>query len=206
VLLAAGATAIEAWLAWRPLRGMALVAVAGVGALAAPLALPILPPEKYASYAAALGLSPRATASERFPQGPLPAHLAGMIGWPEMAAKIAAVYNALPKDERARAVFYGRDYGEAAALDVYGPSLNGPPVIAGHNNYYLWGPRGFDGSVVIVLDGDVTPLMKNYKSVTVVGRIDSPFAQSWEAHMPIYVLRDPRVPLKTLWPQLKYYE
>ena len=206
VLLAAGATAIEAGLAWRPLRGIALVAVAGVGALAAPLALPILPPEKYASYAAALGLSPRATASERFPQGPLPAHLAGMIGWPEMAAKVAAVYNALPKDERARAVFYGRDYGEAAALDIYGPSPNGPPVIAGHNTYYLWGPRGFDGSVVIVLDGDVTPLMKNYKRVTVVGRIDSPFAQSWEAHMPIYVLRDPRVPLKTLWPQLKYYE
>jgi hypothetical protein len=129
-----------------------------------------------------------------------------MLGWREMAAKVSAVYNTLPKGERARAVFYGRDYGEAAALDVYGPALNGPPVVAGHNNYYLWGPRGFDGSVVIVLYGDVTPLMQNYRSIKVVGHIDSPFAQTWEAHLPIYVLREPRVPLKTLWPKLKWYE
>jgi hypothetical protein len=129
-----------------------------------------------------------------------------MFGWPEMAAKVAAVYNALPAGERARAVFYGRDYGEAAALDIYGPALKGPPVVAGQNNYYLWGPRGFDGSVVIVLDGDVAPLMKNYRSVEVVGHIDNPFATSWESHMPIFVLRHPRVPLQVLWPQLKYYD
>lgn len=206
VLLAGGAVAIEEWLAWKPLRACILAVVTGIGTLAAPLALPILPPEKYASYAAMLGISSGATASERFAQGPLPAHLAGMIGWPEMAAKVAAAYNALPADDRTRAVFYGRDYGEAAALDVYGPALNGPPVIAGHNNYFLWGPKGFDGSVVIVLYGDVMPLMKNYRSVQIVGHIDSPYAQSWEARMPIYVLRGPRVPLRTLWPKLKWYE
>jgi hypothetical protein len=206
VLLAGGALAIEEWLAWQPLRGMVVVVVTVMGVIAAPLALPILPPEKYASYARALGAPSGATASEHFAQGPLPAHLAGMIGWREMAAKVSAVYNALPADERARAVFYGRDYGEAAALDVYGPALRGPPVIAGHNNYFLWGPKGSDGSVVIVLFGDVAPLMQNYRSVQIVGHIDSPFAQSWEAHMPIYVLRNPRVPLTALWPKLKYYE
>ena len=206
VLLAGGAVAIEEWLAWKPLRGLALAAVACVGGLLAPLALPILPPERYASYAAALGIPRGAAKMERGAASPLPTHLAGMFGWPEMAAKISTVYNALPKDKRAHAVFYGRDYGEAAALDIYGPALNGPPVVAGQNNYYLWGPRGFDGSVVIVLDGDVTPLMKNYRSVEIVGHIDSPFSQSWEEHMPIYVLRGPRVPLKTLWPRLKYYE
>ncbi len=206
VLLAGGAVALENWLAWRLLRGAVLAIVMGVGLLLAPLALPILPPETYVSYAAALGIAPSASAMERFAPSPLAPHLAGMIGWREMAAKVAAVYNALPKDERARAVFYGRDYGEAAALALYGPALHGPPVVAGHNNFYLWGPNNFDGSVVIVLEGDVTPLMKNYRSIQVVGRIDSPFAQSWEAHMPIYVLRGPRVPLKTLWPKLKHYE
>ncbi len=206
VLLAGGAVAIEEWFAWQPLRGMVVVVVTVMGVIAAPLALPILPPEKYASYAAALGAPAGATASEHFAQGPLPAHLAGMIGWPEMAAKVSAAYNALPADERARAVFYGRDYGEAAALDVYGPALHGPPVVAGHNNYYLWGPKGSDGSVVIVLFGDVAPLMQNYRSVQIVGHIDSPFAQSWQAHMPIYVLRNPRVSLTALWPKLKYYE
>jgi 4-amino-4-deoxy-L-arabinose transferase-like glycosyltransferase len=206
LLLAGGAVAIEDWLAWKALRATVLAVVTGIGALGAPLALPILPPEKYAAYAGALGARAGQTATERYRPGLLPTHLAGMLGWREMAAKVAAVYNALPGDERARAVFYGRDYGEAAALDLYGPALRGPPVVAAHNNYYLWGPKGFDGSVVIVMDGDVRPLMQNYRSIQVVGHIDSPFAQTWEAHMPIYVLRGPRVPLRTLWPKLKWYE
>ena len=206
VLLAGGAVATENWLAWWPLQGLALATVAGVGAFGAPLALPVLPPEKYASYAALLGAPAGQTATERYRPGVLPTHLAGMLGWREMAAKVSAVYNSLPSDERAHAVFYGRDYGEAAALDVYGPAMNGPPVVAGHNNYYIWGPRGFDGSTVIVLDGDVRPLMQNYRNIKVVGHIDSPFAQTWEAHLPIYVLREPRIPLKILWPKLKWYE
>ena len=206
LLLAGGAVAIEEWLSWKPLQGLILAAVTVVGVVLAPLALPILPPEEYASYAAALGIPSNAAAMERGAQSPLPTHLAGMFGWTEMAAKVAAVYNALPADERARAVFYGRDYGEAAALEIYGPALRGPPVVAGHNNFYLWGPRGLDGAVVIVLDGDVAPLMKNYASAQIVGHIDSPFAQPWEAHMPIYVLRGPRVPLTALWPKLKFYE
>ena len=206
VLLAGGAVAIEEWLIWRPLRGGVLAAVTVIGVVLAPLAQPILPPEKYASYAASLGISAGAASSERGEHASLPPQLAGMFGWPEMAAKVSTIYNALPPDERARAVFYGRDYGEAAALDIYGPALHGPPVVAGNNNYYLWGPKKFDGSVVIVLDGDVTPLMRNYQSIQIVGRIDNHFAQSWEAHMPIYVLRHPRLSLKTLWPQLKHYE
>ena len=206
LLLAGGAVAIEEWLTSRSLQGVVLAVVTAVGVLLAPLALPILPPDKYTGYARALGIPATAAQQERFAPSPMPTHLAGMFGWPEMATKVSAIYNALPPNKRARAVFYGRDYGEAAALDVYGPALNGPPVIAGHNNYYLWGPKGFDGSVVIVLDGDVTPLMNNYTSITIVGRIDSPFAESYEAHMPIYVLRGPRIPLATLWPRLKHFE
>jgi hypothetical protein len=206
VLLAGGAVAIEEWFAWKPLRGGVLAAVTVIGIVLAPLALPILPPEKYVSYAASLGISAGAASSERGEHASLPPQLAGMFGWPEMAAKVSSVYNALPSDERAHAVFYGRDYGEAAALDIYGPALHGPPAVAGNNNYYLWGPKEFDGSAVIVLDGDVTPLMRNYRSIQVVGRIDNQFAQSWEAHMPIYVLRQPRQSLKTLWPKLKHYE
>ena len=140
--LAGGAVAIEERFAWKPFtRGAVLATVTAIGVLLAPLALPILPPEKYpSSDAASLGIRSGAASSERGQQGSLPSQLAGMFGWPEMAAKVSAVYNALPSDERARAVFYGRDYGEAAALNIYGPALNGPPVVAGNNNYFLWGP------------------------------------------------------------------
>jgi hypothetical protein len=205
VLLAGGAVAIEGWLAWPALRWATITAVAGTGALMTPLALPILRPEQYEPYAHALGVPVGASATERGKPAALPLHLAGMIGWREMAAKISAIYNALPPAERAKAVFYGRDYGEAAALDLYGPAFHGPPAVSGHNNYFLWGPKGFDGAAVIVIGNDVRPLMNNYRSVTTVGRIDTPYAQSFETDLPIHVLRGPRVPLAVLWPRLKFY-
>jgi hypothetical protein len=71
----------------------------------------------------------------------LPQYFADMFGWREMAEQVSAVYRALPVADRERAVFFGRNYGEAAALDVYGPSYQGPPAISGHNSYFLWGQR-----------------------------------------------------------------
>ena len=68
--------------------------------------------------------------------------MAGQFGWREMAAKVSGVYRALPPEQRAKAVFYGRDYGEASAVNIYGTALHGPAAISGHNNYYLWGPGG----------------------------------------------------------------
>ena len=121
VLLAAGAFAIEGWLVRSVQRRVAIAVVATVGALAAPVALPILPPADWASYAHALGVSSRTSATQTHDQSVLPQYLADMSGWREMAEKVSAVYNALPLEERAKAVFFGRNYGEAAAMNVYGP-------------------------------------------------------------------------------------
>ena len=34
-------------------------------------------------------------------------------------------------------MFYGENYGESAAIDVFGKQLGLPPAIGGHNNYYM---------------------------------------------------------------------
>jgi hypothetical protein len=123
-----------------------------------------------------------------------------------MAAKVAAVYQALPPADRTRAAFFGRNYGEAAAIDIYGRALGLPPAISGHNNYYLWGPGRADGSVIIVAGGDPAQMAKVYSSIQVAGRIDTPYAMPYETNIPIYVLRQPRVSMVQLWPMLKHYE
>jgi Dolichyl-phosphate-mannose-protein mannosyltransferase len=205
-LFAAGAIAIERWIAAAALRRIAVGGVVASGALAAPFALPILPPSHFRDYAHTLGIQTYSAANEREATGELPQQLADMFGWREMATQVAAVYQALPPDERAKAVFFGRNYGEAAAVDVYGPPLHGPPAISGNNNYYLWGPKGFEGSVVIALGGDHDRLSKMFRSVQVVGEIHSRYAMPYETDVPIYVLRDPREPLSTLWASLKHYE
>ncbi len=206
VLLAGGAVAIEGWLRGEVARRIVLGAVTVAGLVGAPIAMPILPPSLYGPYTHALGLSSKAAATERGAQGVLPLHLAGMFGWREMAAKVSAVYRALPADQRTKAVFFGRDYSEASAVNVYGPAYGGPRAISGHNNYFLWGPGGADGSVIITVGGDPVRFAQLFRHVEVAGRIDAAYALPFETNIPIYVLRDPRVPLGALWPQLKHYE
>jgi hypothetical protein len=122
-----------------------------------------------------------------------------------MAAKIAQVYDALPPEDRARAVFFGQNYGEAGAIDVFGRELGLPPAIATHNNYYLWGPRGADGSVMIVIGGNYRQMTGLFQSVEKVGTIENRYAVPYETNQPIYVLRGLKEPMAQLWPRLKRY-
>jgi hypothetical protein len=205
-LLAAGALAIEAWVAGRTARTAVIGVVATVGVLLAPFTLPLLPVPALVRYSAALGLGPKIARVDKLPVSVLPENFADMLGWRALAAKVAAVYHALPASERRQAVFFGRNYGQAAAIDVYGPPLGLPPAISGHNNYFLWGPRGHDGSVVIMAGGDPAYLRTVWGSIQVAGWVDTPYAMPLETNIPIYVLRDPKIPLAKLWPSLKHYE
>jgi len=205
ILLAFGAQRLEAWTraaSWA--RGAALAGVAALGLLAAPFTLPILPVDAFVRYQKAIGFMPQT--GERLTTAVLPQYYADMFGWPQMAARVAAVYRALPPADRAKAVFYGENYGEAAAIDVFGRRLGLPPAISGHNQYFLWGPRGHDGSVIIIIGGSPQHYADLFNRFDVVGRIDTPYAMPYETGQPIYVLRDMKTPLPAFWPMVKHYQ
>lgn len=203
ILLALGAVRIELWLSNRIGRGAALALTAGVGLVTAPMTLPILPVETFIRYQAALGT--RHAAEEHQKQGALPQYYADMFGWRNMAEQVAKVYAALPPEERAHAVFWGNNYGEAAAIDVFGRPLGLPPALSGHNQYFLWGPRGADGSVIIIVGGDTDHYAQLFRSYTVAGHIDASYAMPYETDLPIYVLRGMKMPLAKFWPTVKSY-
>ena len=73
------------------------------------------------------------------------------VGWPAFARQVAAVYNGLPGPERRTAVLLAGNYGEAGALDHYGPTNGLPPVYSGHLSYWRWGPPPADASPVLVV-------------------------------------------------------
>ena len=206
ILFAGGALFWEEALRPSWARGVALFLVASMGVMLAPLALPILPEESYGAYAAAFGIAPGATSGENLKVVRLPQHFADMHGWPQMAARVAAAYHALPPADRAKAVFFGSNYGEAAAIDVYGRRLGLPPAIGGHNQYWLWGPRGADGSVIIELGGTREEHLREFASVEQAGEIDDPYAMPYESGRPIWVERGLKQPLSVLWPKAKHYE
>jgi hypothetical protein len=206
VLFAGGALFWEETL--KPLwaRGVALFLAASMGVMLAPLALPILSEESYIAYAETMGLSPKATAGENLKLSRLPQHFADMHGWPAMAAKVAAIYHGLPPADRAKAVFFGTNYGEAAAIDVFGARLGLPPAISGHNNYWLWGPRGSDGSVIIEIGGTRADHLEDFRSVELGGRLDDPYAMPYETDQPIWIERGLKKPLAEVWPEVKHYQ
>ena len=209
ILLASGSVAIERLTqaaAWRRgIRSTAVALVVSVGIIVAPFALPVLPPDLFLRYMAAIGITPRA--EERGARAELPQQYADMFGWDEMARKVAAAYRRLSPQEQARCAFFGQNYGEAAALEVLGPGHGLPEgrTLSGHNSYWLWGPRGLEPEVMIVLGGDREDNEQAFEKLDQVDTIECARCMPYERGLEVYVGRRLKRPLAELWPELKMY-
>ncbi len=212
MLVAAGGVAIEAAtrrLAW--LRGALVAAIVAAGLFFLPFSLPVLPEPAMLRYAAfvdsVLHVQRSTMQTERFRTSALPEDWADMHGWSELAATVARVYRALPPDQRAQTAIVASNYGEAAAIDFFGKPYGLPPALSGHNNYWLWGPRGYSGNVVIDVNGDCgrgsAPGL--FSTARLAARFDPPWVISYEQNVPIMICTGIRTPLTTIWPTLKNY-
>jgi hypothetical protein len=199
LLFAAGSVLFEQWRA-RCVRPVYCALLVAGGALLAPTLIPLLPPETYIRYARFTHLEqPRIETHEL---GPLPQLFADQFGWEDMAIAVARTYNNLPPDVRARTAIFGQNYGQAGAIDLYGPRYGLPPAISGHQNYFLWGPRGYTGESMIVLGDRRSRLESIFASVEFAGRVAHPYAMPYE-HIDIYYCRGLKTPLAEIWPKLK---
>ena len=172
------------------------------GAALAPLSVPVLPVEAYLRYQRALGFEPPKT--EVGHRGPLPQHFGDRFGWPEMVEAVARIYNGLPPDERGKTAIYANNYGEAGAIDFFGPRYGLPKAISPHQSYYLWGPRDYTGEQLILLQSKRADAERNCNSVEEVGAVGHPLAMA-EEHYTIYICRGLKQPLRELWPRLKHW-
>ena len=111
------------------------------------------------------GAASRPPAIETHKLGPLPQIFADQFGWEEMTATVARVYNSLPPEVRAKTAIFGQNYGQAGAIDLFGPKYGLPPAISGHQSYFLWGPRGYTGESVIVMAGRQQDLESRFADV-----------------------------------------
>jgi hypothetical protein len=136
--------------------------------------------------------------------GPLPQIYADQFGWPEMAATVARVYDALPKDVRARTAIFGQNYGQAGAIDLFGPKYGLPSAISTHQSYYLWGPRGYTGESIIILDDTQETLEKICAHVKKVAHFEHPYSMPYQ-HFDIFYCQGMKPLLKVLWPRIKHW-
>jgi hypothetical protein len=209
ILLAAGGVQIESWTTGARIARVAIVAYTLVlGPAFIPYSLPILSEPTFVAYAARVGeithTSSGVLATEHNREtSTLPGDWADMHGWPEMAATVKSVYASLPPSDRAVAVVFGGNYGEAAAVQFFAPDI---PVISTHNQYWLWGPDGYDGRVLVQINGTCWAKEHYFASSTVAAVLHAPWAISYEKDAPINICRGLKVPVARLWAESKNYE
>jgi 4-amino-4-deoxy-L-arabinose transferase-like glycosyltransferase len=210
IVIAAGGVEVARWVKGSiPVQAAVVTAMIAAGLCFLPYSLPVLSEPAMIDYSAFVGrtlhLSKSTMATERHQTADLPTDWADMHGWPELVQTVAQIYRALPPDQRANAAIVASNYGEAAAIDFFGGAYGLPPALSGHNNYWLWGPRGFSGSVVIDVDGDCGASQRLYGNTRLAARSNPPWVISYERDIPIMVCSQPRENLTNLWPSLKDY-
>jgi hypothetical protein len=125
--------------------------------------------------------------------------MANEIGWPEFVAQVAAVRDGLPPGERTQLAVLAENYGEAGAIELYGPKYGLPVPIATVNDFHDrgWGP--FEPETLIVVGGHLEYESKFFESCSVVGMVHLPYGVQDEEtvdHPQILVCHH----LKEAWP------
>ena len=170
--------------------------------IVAPTVMPILPIETLVRYQETIGIKP--PKSEVGHDSHLQQIFSDQLGWQEMVAKVADVYNNLPAEDRAKAGIYAGNYGKAGAIDFYGGKYGLPKSISPHQSYFLWGPRDYTGEVLILLGSSKEEAEKFCGSVEEKTEVNFAYSESYEQYK-IIVCRDTKKPLPEVWQSLKFW-
>ena len=206
-LFAAGSYALELWvrertrLRWLQPGYVGLIVLSGL--FFVPFAIPILPSETFIGLRAALGNVD--VKQENLATSELPQNYADRYGWREIVEGVKAAYDRLPPEEQKQACVFTDDYGQAAAVDFYGPALGLPKALSGHNSYFIWGPQGCTGKVLITLGADPEGLKDYFERVEVVGKTACKYCLPFENDRVITLAYNLKAPLEEVWPAVKSY-
>ncbi len=212
MLLAAGAVLIENLLD-RPASGTPrlqwmkpaiAISLLANGIYLAPIVIPVLSPDNFLTYAKSLPFKLPVNEYSHM-RAALPQWYADQFGWKEIADEADVAWNRIPVNERADCGIFAQDYGQAGAIDFFGRRHGLPGAISGDRTYFLWGPRGYSGNCLIVLDDDRPRLEQLFEQVEFVGT-SPPNPYALEQQISVYICRGSKFgTLSALWPRLKHW-
>jgi len=205
MLLAAGAIALEAGIS-RPrlqwLKPAIAIVLLGCGLYLAPAFVPVLSPNAFLSYTKSLPFK-LPVMEHSHARAVLPQWYADQFGWQEIVDETAVAWNRLAPAERKDCGIFAQDYGQAGAIDFLGRRQGLPASLSGHQTWFLWGPRGYSGNCMIVLDDNQATLDKLWEQVEYVGTsAANPYAL--EQQIDVFICKGKKFDsLIGLWPHLK---
>jgi len=198
MMFAGGAVAIEQMFArrarWAKAVVVAIILVATIPTL--PLATWMLSPERYLAYTQALRFKP--AKQEVHHEGLLPQPMGDQFGWPEMARQVADIYASLPPDERAKTGIFAGNYGEAGAVDMFGPKYGLPRALSRHQNLWYWPPSDSERyQNLIVIQWSREDVQENCTSWQAFDHY-AKYGMG-EENTPIYLCRGATFDLQKIW-------
>jgi len=203
MLLAGGAVVIEHWLAnrpvWRRAQIVAIIVLASLPAI--PLATWVLPPERLLAYQNAIGFKP--AKAEVHMESLLPQPIADQFGWPEMAHEVANIYNSLSPEDRAQTGIWAGNYGEAGAINEFGPQYGLPHAYSRHQNHWYWGPPPQVYKNLIVIQWSLDDVRDNCTSFQPFEHYER-FGMG-EENQPMYLCRGVQFDIQKIWPHSHHW-
>ncbi len=206
MLFAAGAVALDSWLArsrgtaWLKPVLATIIFVNGIYLI--PIVVPVLSPEGFLAYAKTLPFKLPVNEYSHA-RAALPQWYADQFGWKEIADETEVAWNRIPESERADCGIFAQDYGQAGAIDFFGRSHGLPGSMSGDRTYWLWGPHGYTGNCMIVLDDRKEVLERYWNNVEYVG---TSAANEWalEQEIPVFICKEKKFnSWAGVWPHLK---
>src|SRR5216683_376394 len=172
------------------------------GAHLAPVVVPVLSPDGFLAYTKYLPFK-LPVMEHSHARAALPQWYSDQFGWKEIADEAAVAWNRIPAVERPGCGIFTQNYGQAGAIDFFGRRYGLPPALSGHQTYFLWGPRGYSGNCMIVLDDRREVLEREFEHVEYVGKsADNRYAM--EREIPVFICRGAKFgSLAEVWPRLK---
>jgi len=130
------------------------------------------------------------------------------IGWPELVETVAGIYAALPEEEKPAAGILAGNYGEAGAINLFGPAYGLPTAISGINSYWLRGFGDPPPQTLIVLGLSRDFLERHFAECEPAGQVSNRFGVENEEtrfHKDIWICRGLLQPWPDFWKNFRYF-
>jgi hypothetical protein len=130
------------------------------------------------------------------------------LGWPELVETVAKIRDSLTSEDRARLGILAANYGEAGAINLYGPAYGLPNAISGVNSFWYRGYGDPPPQTLIVLGFSQRFRDQSFSSCTLAGHTPNPdHVQNEETrdHPDIFVCRGLRQSWPDFWKDFQHY-
>jgi len=130
------------------------------------------------------------------------------LGWPELTQAVAQIRDSMPAQDRAHIGILAGNYGEAGAINLYGPRYQLPQAISGINSFWARGYGNPPPDTLIVLGISRGFLDRNFSACELAGHMPNPYGienEETRDHPDIYVCRGLRQSWPEFWSDFQYY-